>query len=128
MLKKECLDRFDTMGCTAATAFCEAELAEPFFTSGRNLYDISKPCEGPIEETLCYPITVTIREYLNLSEVRKQLGVDPKVGRYYGCSRDVGEDFESHVDGMRYTTPYVEGLLERGIKVLIYVGTYDWTW
>jgi cathepsin A (carboxypeptidase C) len=65
---------------------------------------------------------------LDLPEVRKALGVSPKVGKYYGCSRSVGEDFASHADGVRYTAPYIEGLLERGIKVLIYVGTYDWIW
>jgi hypothetical protein len=24
---------------------------------GKNPYDISKDCDGPIEETLCYPVT-----------------------------------------------------------------------
>lgn len=128
MLQSECLDRFDSMACLAAASSCSAELEIPFFETGLNPYDISRECEGPIEETLCYPITATIREYLNLPEVRSKLGVSPKVGRYYGCSNAVGQDFHSHADSMRYTAPYVEGLLERGVQVLIYVGTYDWIW
>jgi carboxypeptidase C (cathepsin A) len=116
------------MSCLAATTSCEIELEAPFFTTGLNPYDISKPCDGPIEETLCYPITQHIRSYLNKPETRKRLGVRKNIGDYTGCSEAVGMDFNVHVDGMRMTAPYVEGLLERGVNVLIYVGTYDWIW
>ncbi|KAG8755140.1 hypothetical protein FRC14_004314 [Serendipita sp. 396] len=125
-LEAECLHRFDTMACQAASAMCEMEIAAPFFMSGLNPYDISKPCDGPIEETLCYPITQYIGQYLNLPETRRQLGVDEKVGKFKSCSDAVGEDFRTHLDELRTTSTYVEGLLERGINVLIYVGTYDW--
>ena len=37
-------------------------------------------------------------------------------------------DFGEHLDHLQLTKYYVEGLLERGIKVLVYVGTYDWIW
>ncbi|PVF93235.1 peptidase S10, serine carboxypeptidase [Serendipita vermifera] len=125
-LQAECVDRFDTMSCMAAAATCGAELEQPFWTSGLNPYDISKVCDGPIEETLCYPVTKYIASYLNKPETRKALGVSSKVKVFTGCSDAVGADFANHADGMRMTAPYVEGLLERGIKVLIYVGTYDW--
>ena len=72
LLRESCVDQFDSMGCEAAAAFCNTELALPFIQSGqcfssaddgpvpharwsfvgRNLYDISKPCVG----TLCYPV------------------------------------------------------------------------
>lgn len=41
-------------------SFCTTELMDPFDSTGLNYYDISQPCEGPIEETLCYPITVYV--------------------------------------------------------------------
>jgi len=126
LLQTECIDRFDSMACLAAAEACSIELQAPFWSTGLNPYDISKPCDGPIEETLCYPITKHISTYLNIPETRKQLGVSKNVGVYTGCSDAVEMDFTTHVDIMRMTTPYVEGLLERGIKVLIYVGTYDW--
>ncbi|CCA73427.1 related to PRC1-carboxypeptidase y, serine-type protease [Serendipita indica DSM 11827] len=126
MLKAECIDRFDTMSCAAASEACDAELAAPFWSSGLNPYDISKECDGPIEETLCYPITKHIAKYLNLPETRKMLGVSKNVHTFRGCSDAVGIDFQSHLDGMRQTALYVEQLLERGVRVLIYVGTYDW--
>jgi carboxypeptidase C (cathepsin A) len=116
------------MSCRAAASSCGIELEDPFYTTGLNPYDISKPCDGPIEETLCYPATQYIRSYLNLPENRRKLGVSKNVGDYTGCSEAVGMDFDNHVDSMRMTAPYVEGLLERGVKVLIYVGTYDWIW
>jgi carboxypeptidase C (cathepsin A) len=116
------------MSCMAAVSSCGAELEQPFWMSGMNPYDISKVCDGPIEETLCYPITKYIAKYLNKPETRNRLGVSSKVEVFTGCSDAVGADFASHADGMRMTAPYVEGLLERGVKVLIYVGTYDWIW
>ncbi|KAG8791094.1 hypothetical protein FRC17_008802, partial [Serendipita sp. 399] len=126
LLESECLHRFDTMSCQAAATMCDNEIALPFFSSGLNPYDISKKCDGPIEETLCYPLTKYIGQYLNLPDTRRRLGVDGKVGEFRSCSDAVGEDFRTHLDEMRTTSTYVEGLLERGINVLIYVGTYDW--
>jgi carboxypeptidase C (cathepsin A) len=112
----------------AAVTFCDEELGQPFWASGLNPYDVSKVCDGPMEETRCYPLMGYISKYLNKSETRKTLGVSPKVENFKSCSAAVGADFVSHLDGMRMTTPYVEGLLERGIQVLIYVGTYDLGW
>jgi carboxypeptidase C (cathepsin A) len=104
------------------------ELEQPFWGTGLNPYDISKPCDGPIEETLCYPATKYISTFLNLLKTRKMLGVSNRVPEYSGCSDAVGSDFQSHLDMAKITTPYVEALLERGIRVLIYVGTNDWIW
>lgn len=56
-MKAACVDTFDTMNCQAAMRFCSEEIERPFFLSGRNPYDISKDCEGQLEDTLCYPIT-----------------------------------------------------------------------
>ncbi len=63
---------------------------------GLNPYDISRPCEGKIEDTLCYPATKyvylhtytqtilipyfrIISTYLDQPSVRAQLGVDPSL-------------------------------------------------
>lgn len=113
---------------------------------GRNIYDVSKDCEGDIAETLCYPITKyvlhhytsrtcvkkincftrTITNYLNQAEVRSQLGVDPSVKNFSTCSNKVNFDFNEAFDIFaQHTQYYVAELLERGVKVLIYVGAYD---
>ena len=76
MLKESCVDVYDQMGCETAANFCATEFDIPFEAtgvspnieglkflwktdmriSGRNVYDVSKPCEGP-PDALCYPIT-----------------------------------------------------------------------
>lgn len=50
MMKDECEDRFDAIGCQAALDFCYVHIRSPFSRTGLNPYDISKPCEG----YLCY--------------------------------------------------------------------------
>lgn len=162
LLKTSCVDLYDEMNCRAAVDFCGSEFSGPFFKTGkhhstqrwhdtdelrvigRNIYDVSKDCEGEISDTLCYPITKyvlhptaeleigislldrTITNYLNQPEVRAQLGVDPSVRNYSSCSNKVGRDFNIAFDEYAvHAEYYVAELLERGINVLIYVGTYD---
>ncbi|KDQ13471.1 hypothetical protein BOTBODRAFT_146116 [Botryobasidium botryosum FD-172 SS1] len=126
MMSKGCFDQVDALSCTAASMFCDQMISVPFFATGKNPYDISKPCEGKIEETLCYPVTKRINNYLDQPSVRELLGVDASLGPFQSCSGEVGQAFSQHMDMPRQTTYYVAELLERGIKVLIYVGTYDW--
>ncbi|EPS98584.1 hypothetical protein FOMPIDRAFT_1024590 [Fomitopsis schrenkii] len=126
-LQKSCVDQFDSMNCEAATLFCSAEISDPFFATGYNPYDISKPCDGPIEETLCYPVTKAIGAYLDRPDVREQIGVDPSLSaNFSSCSNEVGAAFTAANDDMFPTQFYIAALLERGVRVLIYVGANDW--
>lgn len=55
------------------------------------------------------------------------LGVDASVGNFTSCSNKVGYAFAETMDINTHQTQfYVAELLERGIRALIYVGTYDW--
>jgi cathepsin A (carboxypeptidase C) len=55
------------------------------------------------------------------------LGVDPSLtSNFSSCSNAVGYAFYETLDEYRNTQYYVAALLERGVRVLIYVGTYDW--
>lgn len=82
-----------------------------------------QPCEGP----LCYTETAQIQAYLDLPSTRALLGVDPSIGNFSSCSSTVGYAFQSHLDKWAQPTQhYVSNLLDRGIRVLIYAGTYDW--
>ena len=68
-----------------------------------------------------------ISAYLDRPEVRTQLGVDKAVtGNFSSCASRVGSDFRFNMDEFHPTQHYVAALLERKIKVLIYVGKYDW--
>ena len=56
------------------------------------------------------------------------LGVDPSVTtNFSSCSDNVLGAFSAALDGSHQTYLYVGALLERNIRVLIYVGKNDWT-
>ncbi|KAG6844880.1 hypothetical protein H0H87_002825, partial [Tephrocybe sp. NHM501043] len=126
-IKKSCTDTYDHINCRAAFDFCEGELANSFYTTGKNPYDISKNCEGEPDE-LCYPVTGHISKFLNSTSTRSLLGVDPSVPTPYSmCSSPVSQAFALTDDQKTPGTPFhIEALLERKVRVLIYVGTYDW--
>ncbi|KAK7047212.1 hypothetical protein VNI00_006878 [Paramarasmius palmivorus] len=126
--KESCIDQFDAINCNAASNFCDQVLSEPFWASGMNPYDISQPCEGGME-TLCYPVTKHISNFLSSPKVRADLGVDqhPMIPtNFSSCNFDVGTAFGQSLDELHESTDYVAALLEHGVRVLIYVGTYDW--
>ncbi|KAF8803956.1 peptidase S10, serine carboxypeptidase [Phlegmacium glaucopus] len=121
-MKKSCIDRFDSMDCRAAVNFCDDQLSKAMWATGRNVYDISKPCEGE----LCYKENSVIKAYLNRPEVRSILGVEAPYN-FSACSSTVATNFNAHMDKwVVHTQDYVANLLDRGIRILIYAGTYDW--
>ncbi|RXW15110.1 hypothetical protein EST38_g10743 [Candolleomyces aberdarensis] len=94
---------------------------------GMNPYDISRECDGEINETLCYPVTQHISAYLDRPEVRQQIGVDPSItSNFSSCSWEVGAEFDLNMDEYRPTYLYISALLERGVRALVYVGVNDW--
>ncbi|TCD70476.1 hypothetical protein EIP91_003237 [Steccherinum ochraceum] len=123
MMDNNCIDHFDSIDCRAAVNLCDFELSTSYEASGRNPYDISKMCVG---DSLCYAENSVISNYLNDPETRQLLGVEsPK--NFTPCNDVVGSGFDAHLD--KYAVPsqhYVAGLLERGVRILIYAGTYDW--
>lgn len=83
---------------------------------------VYQPCIGD----LCYEENTVIRKYLNQPSVRDLLGVTSP-NNFTGCSSAVGSLFNFNMD--KYSAPtqyYVANLLDRGIPILIYAGTYDW--
>ena len=68
-----------------------------------------------------------IREFLDDPATRSIIGVDPSVPtNFSSCNHDVGSNFHAAQDTLHPTKDYVGALLERGVKILIYAGTYDW--
>ncbi|KAK1217826.1 hypothetical protein PQX77_019499 [Marasmius sp. AFHP31] len=127
--KAACVDQYDVISCGAAAEWCQIEIDMPYLDTGLNPYDYSRKCEGEYVDTLCYPITKHINAYLSDPHLRKQLGVDshPSIPKNYsGVSWDVKAAFDLSQDFYHTSNAYVAALLERGIRALIYVGTYDW--
>jgi cathepsin A (carboxypeptidase C) len=67
-----------------------------------------------------------IGHYLDLPDVRAILGVDKSRGNFSSCDNTVGNNFNLALDRTGQTWLYVSALLERGVRVLSYVGTFDW--
>ncbi|KAF7319293.1 Carboxypeptidase [Mycena chlorophos] len=129
-LKESCVDIFDAVDCAAASSFCSTYVRGPYRKAQLNPYDISKPCSDELlQESLCYPETAHIRNFLTLPSTRSTLGVDPAVpANFSSCSTFVLQDFLAHLDSLSAPTQeYVAGLLERDVRVLIYAGNLDWT-
>ncbi|KZT24370.1 serine carboxypeptidase [Neolentinus lepideus HHB14362 ss-1] len=125
-MQASCIDVFDFIGCSEVMAICPAEIQDPFIASGMNLHYLSKPCEG-LQCGLCYSRIDTISEYLAQPSLRTALGVDPAVtGNDTTTSRPVEGMFIASNDMLRTSYDHVAALLERGVRVLIYTGTYDW--
>ncbi|KAF7340325.1 Carboxypeptidase [Mycena venus] len=141
-LKESCVDVFDAIDCAAAATFCDTHLKAPFWSSGEwgALYQNSisngharaeppmifrSPATRLAEAKIC--VILHIRAYLSRPDVREMLGVDePVPANFSSCAPVVGSAFRAQMDSYRLTQDYVGGLLERGVRVLIYVGTYDW--
>ncbi|KAJ7288105.1 Alpha/Beta hydrolase protein [Mycena rebaudengoi] len=116
-MKASCQDQFDLINCKAAVAFCEEHIAGPYYSTGRNPYDVTKYCaNGGIG--LCYEEIDEIIAYLNKKDVQELL--------YLVVSPTVFFAFGSTMDEAKGTTNYVAALLERNVRVLIYAGSYDW--
>jgi carboxypeptidase C (cathepsin A) len=75
---------------------------------------------------LCYAEVEAINDYLHREDVLKLLGVRTPVP-FTSCSSIVGNEFNFHFDKFAVPTQhYVSNLLDRGMRILIYAGTYDW--
>src|SRR5882762_6302969 len=69
----------------------------------------------------------TIAKYLDQPSIRALLGVDPSVTKNMSaCDPGVSSAFAKAHDSLHISEDYVGGLLERGVRVLIYVGVLDW--
>ncbi|EPQ61289.1 peptidase S10, serine carboxypeptidase [Gloeophyllum trabeum ATCC 11539] len=106
---------------------CEKGFDKPYYDTGLNPYDMNKMYDGPCA-VRAFCLSRGITKYLDRPEI-PALGVDPSVPQNYSmCSEDVSLFFYNFDDRFGSTTPYVHGLLERGVHVLVYVGTYDCSW
>ncbi|THU80420.1 serine carboxypeptidase [Dendrothele bispora CBS 962.96] len=125
--RESCIEQYDSINCGAAADFCATTISLPYRLTGLNPYDISIPCRGGPSD-LCYPETKYIRQFLDDPAVRTKIGVDPSaMTNFTSCNSDVNLAFGLAQDSLHSETPtYVSALLERGVRVLIYVGDLDW--
>jgi cathepsin A (carboxypeptidase C) len=82
-------------------------------------------CDGAVDPPLCYVEPEWITEYLNLPQVRKELGVDPRAPDFAACNYEMNFSFMLHGDGMRNSKSLLTELVDEGIRLLIYAGNVD---
>ncbi|WWC66700.1 uncharacterized protein I206_100604 [Kwoniella pini CBS 10737] len=123
---KNCIESHDYTNCAIALNYCQEVLETSFWEAGVNPYDVTKACSPKeLSDSLCYPITKKIGTYLDLPDVRQLLGVHDHRGNWTSCDNGVNRRFGQSLDITGQTWLYVAGLLERGIRVLNYVGMQD---
>ncbi|KAH9921491.1 peptidase S10 serine carboxypeptidase, partial [Epithele typhae] len=120
-MQASCVEVHDEINCRAALSFCQEVVSGTYAHSGRNVYDISKDCIGD----LCYAESGAITDYLNQPSVRSLLGVESP-GNFTSCNGELGSAFSGRLDRTTMSQNYIAALLDRGVRVLIYSGTYDW--
>ncbi|EIW56060.1 serine carboxypeptidase [Trametes versicolor FP-101664 SS1] len=126
-MQAACIDQFDRIDCAAASNFCW-QLGDVYVGENptRNPYDRARPCSGAPDG--CYPEISDIQSYLSLPAVQDAIGVDPAVrGNFSINSWRVSLEFIAGLDLYSYRADhYLAALLERGVRVLVYVGSNDW--
>ncbi|KAK0551817.1 hypothetical protein OC845_002002 [Tilletia horrida] len=125
-LKESCIDNWNPDECATAQHTCTEEMMAAFVRTKRNVYNAMDICARS-EKGDCYEIDAAIQEFLNREEIREYLGAAPasEIGNYTESSKKVFKGFEYTEDEYVDSVAYVSGLLERGIRVHAYAGSYD---
>jgi len=102
--------------CSDAYDICNAALIDPVQMSGRDVYDLRRPC-GP--HPLCGDYS-HVTKYLRSDRVKKILGVEKT---WHTCNFNVNGKFQT--DWMKDMSHNIPHLLHNGYRVLIYAGDVD---
>jgi len=124
-LESYCYNNPTRFTCVPAALYCWG-MYSPLQASGRNLYDIRKPCDRSedADGPLCYKEMSWIEKYLNKPEVKEELGVAKELD-FTSCNMDVNRAFLMTGDSQHNSAAFLPPLLEDGIRVLIYAGNAD---
>lgn len=109
----------NTEACTPADDLCNLWETTPYYRSGLNPYDITKPCG---DNPLCYDFT-NIEKYLNLQSTRDALHVVEESAAWEECNNKVNAMFVQ--DWMKNFHTNLIPMLEDNIRALIYAGDTD---
>lgn len=122
-LIESCYDSESTWICVPAAVYCNNITWGPVRDTGRNVYDLSKKCEG---NGLCYSQFDDIEKYLNLDFVKESLGTE-LIDEYQMMSHAVYNSFFYNGDWMKPYQRATTDLLEAGVPQLYYAGDLDFS-
>eukprot|EP00758_Cryptobia_borreli_P013625 Tbor_TRINITY_DN5850_c1_g1::TRINITY_DN5850_c1_g1_i3::g.7155::m.7155 len=107
----------DQESCPRAEAYCDNAIEGPYQNTGRNVYDIRKPCIGE----LCYNFSQIV-QFMNRVDVQMSLGVKPQ--HWQTCNMAVNSDFSG--DFMHSFDSNVADMINSGdVRAMIYAGDVD---
>lgn len=119
-LIQNCYDSQNVFSCLPAAMKCNKDQITPYQQTGMNPYDVREKCKGG---NLCYEILESVQKYLNLPEVKEEVGA--QTDKYESCNMQINFRFQMAGDWMRPYVNEVPTLLEDDIKILIYAGDAD---
>ncbi|KAH7100883.1 Alpha/Beta hydrolase protein [Auriculariales sp. MPI-PUGE-AT-0066] len=102
---------------------CEANAYEGISTGSWNPYNVVLPC-ATAESVTCYKESLWTNAYLDRTDVKLALGVDPD-RPYVGINFDVNTAFMLDGDMGKNSAVVLPALLNDGIRVLNYAGKAD---
>ncbi|KAI0330115.1 carboxypeptidase C [Cubamyces sp. BRFM 1775] len=123
-LIKSCYDFDSKFTCVPALLYCNSQLMGPVVQSGRNIYDVRRPCDRSKDGDLCYKELQWIETWMNLPATKHALGVNPDID-FQSCNMQVNQAFAMQGDGARNRAKLLPELVESGIRLLIYAGDAD---
>lgn len=120
-LIQSCYDSESIWSCVPASIYCNNAQLGPYQRTGKNVYDVRKPCEGG---NLCYPELQYVDDYLNQKFVMEAVGAE--VSNYESCNFDINRNFLFNGDWMKPYQRQVTNLLDNyDLPILIYAGDKD---
>ncbi|CAD6587184.1 MAG: hypothetical protein TREMPRED_004679 [Tremellales sp. Tagirdzhanova-0007] len=126
MLQKNCLDSHDYTSCAIWMEHCVGIWSGTAAIAKVNWYNVNETCtDEEMKKWNCLPAQQDVQTYLDLQSTRTLLGIDPSSGNFSLIRYEINRLFVQALDSTHQTYYYVANLLERGIKVLNYVGTLD---
>ncbi|CAD6907142.1 unnamed protein product [Tilletia controversa] len=127
ILPRVCRDNFAFDDCIMHIDACQDGISGPYASTGRNPYNMEDDCKAGLMPNLCYDVVGDIKAYLDRPDVRELIGAASlsQIGNFTTCNWDVNSGFARSGDVFVDNVGYISGLLERGIRVLIYVGALD---
>ncbi|KXN91965.1 hypothetical protein AN958_11025 [Leucoagaricus sp. SymC.cos] len=117
--------RFDSrFTCVPANLYCNTQLFGPLMQTGLNPYDVRKQCDRRKDGNLCYRQMQWIETWMNDPKNKATLGVNPEK-TFQSCNMEVNQLFTMNGDGMHNSASLLPGLINDGIRLLVYAGNAD---
>ncbi|CEH18359.1 Serine carboxypeptidases (lysosomal cathepsin A) [Ceraceosorus bombacis] len=122
-----CYKSNSRLACLPAALYCWSGLYGDMQNAGVNPYDVRKKCDRSEDKDgpLCYRDESYVQAFMNLDSTKKAFSV-PQDIKFEACNMEVNQAFMFQGDGMHNSAAVIPGLIEDGVRVLVYAGVADY--